>query len=137
MKKEFSRVFIKDEFGDILIMRDKKRPGIWNIPGGKQEPDEKPVDCAIREVREELSLDISDLEEIYSNDLVFNDEIWGSHFYFANTAKGKPTLNEPNKIEGVQFIDDLTKVEFSTGLNPLFDYIKNNESLSNKVTSWK
>ncbi|WP_442896384.1 NUDIX hydrolase [Enterococcus sp. BWR-S5] len=34
MKKEFSRVFIKDTSGDILVLRD--RDGMWNFPGGKQ-----------------------------------------------------------------------------------------------------
>lgn len=59
MKPEFSRVFIKDDLSDILVLKDRKRKGIWNIPGGKQEINETPVDCAIRELREELALEIS------------------------------------------------------------------------------
>ncbi len=43
MKPEFSRVFIKDDLGDILVLKDRKRKGIWNIPGGKQEINETPL----------------------------------------------------------------------------------------------
>lgn len=132
MNKSFSRVFIKDAAGDILVLRDRKE--MWNLPGGKQEIWETAVDCAIREVREEIALEISDLEEIYSNKLVFAGEEWEAHFYFADTAKGKPTLNEPNEIKGIQFINDLNNVDFSSGLDPLFNYLGENNVLDNKVT---
>ncbi|EPI00503.1 hydrolase, NUDIX family [Enterococcus faecalis 13-SD-W-01] len=135
MKKEFSRVFIKDMSGDILVLRD--REGMWNLPGGKQEIGENAIYCAIREVKEEIALEISDLEEIYSGDLIFNGIEWGAHFYFVNLTEGKPTLNEPNKIKGIQFIDDLKLVNFSPGLDPLFDYLNENDILCEKTTQWK
>ncbi len=137
MKPEFSRVFIKDDLGDILVLKDRKRKGIWNIPGGKQEINETPVDCAIRELKEELALEISELEEIYHADLVFDDVVWSAHFYFAGVVKGRPTLNEPHKIEGVQFISDLEQVSFSKDLQPLFDYLKASDILQDKVTEWR
>lgn len=137
MKPEFSRVFIKNDLGDILVLKDRKRKGIWNIPGGKQEINETPVDCAIRELREELALEISELEEIYHADLVFDDVVWSAHFYFAGVVKGRPTLNEPHKIEGVQFISDLEQVSFSKDLQPLFDYLKASDILQDKVTEWR
>lgn len=137
MKPEFSRVFIKDDLGDILVLKDRKRKGIWNIPGGKQEINETPIDCAIRELREELALEISELEEIYHADLVFDDVVWSANFYFAGVVKGRPTLNEPHKIEGVQFISDLEQVSFSKDLQPLFDYLKASDILQDKVTEWR
>lgn len=137
MKPEFSRVFIKDDLGDILVLKDRKRKGIWNIPGGKQEINETPIDCAIRELREELALEISELEEIYHADLVFDDVVWSAHFYFAGVVKGRPTLNEPHKIEGVQFISNLEQVSFSKDLQPLFDYLKASDILQDKVTEWR
>ncbi|EGO5066418.1 NUDIX hydrolase [Enterococcus faecalis] len=135
MKKCFSRVFIKDDSGDILVLRDRK--GGWNLPGGKQEAWESPIDCAIREVKEETALEISNLEEVYSNVLIFDDIKWTAHFYFANVSKGKPVLNERNKIKGIQFIDDLNIVNFSVGLDPLFAHLKKTKILENKITKWK
>lgn len=58
MKKEFSRVFLKDASGDVLVIRDRK--AVWNILGGKKEQGESSIACAIREVEEEISLTISD-----------------------------------------------------------------------------
>lgn len=134
MKKEFSRVFIKDACGDILVLRD--RDGEWNLPGGKQEKEEDAVTCAIREVNEELALEISDLEEIFSDDLTFEGVEWVAHFYFAGCAKGKPTLNEPNKIKGVQFISEFDNVAFSSGLDPLFEFLSKSKILDKKMTKW-
>jgi 8-oxo-dGTP diphosphatase len=44
----------------IVILRDNiptiPWPGHWDFPGGGREGDETPLDCALRELREELSL---------------------------------------------------------------------------------
>lgn len=134
MLKEFSRVFLKDKSGDFLVIRD--REGIWNIPGGKQELGESPSECAIREVHEETSLIISNLEEIYCSNLKFDNVEWRGHFFFANMVEGLPTLNEPNKIKGVQFITKLDEVNYSNGLSPLFSFLSENNILESKYTKW-
>ncbi len=49
--------------GRVLIARRpltaKVEAGKWEFPGGKVEVGERPEDCLIREIREELDLDIS------------------------------------------------------------------------------
>lgn len=134
MTKEFSRVFIKDESGNLLVIKD--RQGLWNFPGGKQEENEQAIVCAVREVKEELALEISRLESVFTDKLLFDGVEWIGHFYFAGVVKGKPTLNEPDKIKGVQFISDLEDVKFSSGLNPLLDFLTNKDVLTKKVTTW-
>jgi 8-oxo-dGTP diphosphatase len=46
----------------IVILRDDiptiPWPGFWDFPGGGREGDESPLDCALRELREELSFDL-------------------------------------------------------------------------------
>jgi len=46
----------------VLVHRRAKAPnaGLWVAPGGKLEPDESPMECAIREMREETGLEIAD-----------------------------------------------------------------------------
>lgn len=45
------------ENGRVLLgLRDA--PPIWNLPGGGVEPDEAPWDAVVREVREELDIEV-------------------------------------------------------------------------------
>ena len=48
--------------GKILLARrreDAPYPLMWEFPGGKLEPFEDPRDCVVREIREELAIEIS------------------------------------------------------------------------------
>jgi 8-oxo-dGTP diphosphatase len=46
----------------ITYLRDDKAgipfPGLWDLPGGGREADETPIECALREVKEEFGLQI-------------------------------------------------------------------------------
>lgn len=46
----------------ILIQKrpvDAMLGGLWEFPGGKKRPDEEPADAAVREIREELGINVS------------------------------------------------------------------------------
>jgi 8-oxo-dGTP diphosphatase len=50
-----------DEDGRVLIAQrpeGKSMAGLWEFPGGKVEEGERPEDCIIREMREELGITI-------------------------------------------------------------------------------
>jgi 8-oxo-dGTP diphosphatase len=49
---------IVDQDGEILMVQEGKEEvrGHWNLPSGRIEPDEDPIDCARREAREETGL---------------------------------------------------------------------------------
>ena len=53
--------------GKVLIAQ--RQPGShmeyrWEFPGGKLEPDETPEECIIREIKEEMDIDI-EVDDIY------------------------------------------------------------------------
>ncbi len=53
--------------GKILISRrkaDVPYPLLWEFPGGKMEKNEDPRDCVVRELKEELDMDIQ-VEDIF------------------------------------------------------------------------
>jgi 8-oxo-dGTP diphosphatase len=60
--KQIGVAIISNEVGEILI--DKRKMGgamggMWEFPGGKMEAGETVVDCIVREIREELAIEIS------------------------------------------------------------------------------
>ena len=58
---EGCQIVLVDHRGAVLLqLRDGKDwipyPGMWAVPGGMLEPGESPLDCIVREVREELGV---------------------------------------------------------------------------------
>ena len=52
---------IYNRAGHILLAQRSaimSNPLLWEFPGGKLEPNEQPADCLLREIKEELNLEI-------------------------------------------------------------------------------
>ena len=62
MPKEVACAIIRNDAGQILIGQRQEEgslPGYWEFPGGKLNKNETPEDCLIREIKEEINIDIS------------------------------------------------------------------------------
>lgn len=64
--KLLSKSFVYNSSGKILALRrspdSHNRPSQWDLPGGKVDQDEDPVEAAKREALEESGLEITDLK---------------------------------------------------------------------------
>lgn len=104
--------------GDAVLMLRKARghqKGIWNGLGGKAEPGEMPEACAVREVREEAGLEVTDLR--YRGLIVFprfdglND--WYVWIYLAS-ADGTPVGGDEGEVAWIDRAD-LATLELHEG----------------------
>ena len=69
MKEVSAAIIIRDQ--KVLMARraaGESLAGFWEFPGGKREADETISDCLIREIREELTLNIEVLGEFGVSD---------------------------------------------------------------------
>lgn len=89
----------------------------WSVPGGHLEFGETFEECAIREVKEETGLDITNIRFVAATNNIFSNEnkhsitIWLDSDWVA----GKPTIMEPDK-----FIDQQWRT-FQNLPAPLFE----------------
>lgn len=95
--------------GDETLLIHKKR-GVgsdqWVGPGGKVEPDETVRECVVREVREEVGIDVQDPEKV--GVFVYYSDDWDAvvHVFRATAYEGTP--EETAEADPAWFpVDDL------------------------------
>jgi 8-oxo-dGTP diphosphatase len=71
----------------------------WEFPGGKIEFDESPEDAIIREIQEELTLDISDLKFLITVEHSYPDFHLTMHTFLCKSDHSSPTLTEHLQYE--------------------------------------
>ncbi|MEM6848437.1 MAG: (deoxy)nucleoside triphosphate pyrophosphohydrolase [Pseudomonadota bacterium] len=84
-----------DDSGRILITQrpeGKAMAGLWEFPGGKVEPGERPEDALVRELSEELSLTVApqDLAPFTFASHGYNDFHLLMPLYICRTWRGEP-----------------------------------------------
>lgn len=80
--------------GDVLLIEKQRGLGEGKLvgPGGKLEADETPLECVVREVREELAVDLVDPYKVGEFTFRFGDEDPRLvHVFRANDLDGTPS----------------------------------------------
>lgn len=81
------------EGGKLLIshrLPSIRLPDLWEFPGGKIHPGETAEACAVREVREELGIDIEILGELLRRPYDYADRKVDLAFFVARRVAGTP-----------------------------------------------
>jgi len=88
------RIVLVNDAGEMLIMRrsptDPSNPGTWDLPGGRAEPDERLVETALRETKEECGIDAPRPELVYATSNPRRDGTGTWVFFLSRVAAGLP-----------------------------------------------
>ena len=84
---------IRDDAGDVLLVRTRKWSGLYGIPGGKIDYGETMAGAFIREAREETGLEIGGVAFALNQDCVEHPEFYRPRHYilvnFTASVKGR------------------------------------------------
>ena len=106
----------------------KDHPLKWEFPGGKIKNDETNEEALIREINEELSINIINYEELFSynfNYKDFNKKVF-IYFYLVNNFSGKVLNNFHKELKWIE-IKDIREYDFLEGDLKIIDHISSND----------
>ena len=96
--------------------------GIWEFPGGKVEENETFNSALMREIKEELSLNIKVGNIIATIDLNKTDKNIFVHYYFAIILSGQISLNVHSEFKWVQH-NQLKNFTYIDGDRHILNYL--------------
>ncbi|EJW19272.1 NUDIX domain-containing protein [Paenibacillus alvei] len=95
---------IRNHQGEILLVKRNRNPekGTWSIPGGKLDMYESLEACVIREVKEEVNLDITVTQLLCTAETIRpeNEEHWVSLIFDTTVQGGEARNNEADGAIG-------------------------------------
>ncbi len=95
---------IYGEDGRILIACrpiDTHKGGLWEFPGGKLDPGETPREALVRELREELAIEVVSCEPLTEIRHDYPEKSVLLDFWSVTEFRGEPAGNEGQPIEWV------------------------------------
>jgi len=122
-------VFVRDGKNVLLFHRTKNGEEYYAVPGGGVEPGETPEQAAVRELKEETSLDIVLGEKLGELEMDNNYQ----YFYIAKSWSGTPELGgeelekqSPTNIYQLEWvpIEYLRDVDLRNGARAMLEKIR-------------
>ena len=121
-RKGCSIIFINDENQILLFLRDNKPtipyPNMWDFLGGQIEEGETPAECIIREIKEEINLELKDFHYLMTEN--FPDRIEYVFYKRINLDISEIVLTEGQKIQWFTK-EELEQMETVLGVNKIID----------------
>jgi 8-oxo-dGTP diphosphatase len=133
-------IILEDEKGRVLLAQrpaDKSMPFLWEFPGGKVEPNETPEDALVREINEEIGIEVNqkDLQPFTFVSLTYPDFHIILLCYLCTTWKETPVARENQG--GMSWISpqDLTKYPMREANQKLIPLLQNRSKLQNSLNN--
>jgi len=107
---------------DQLLITQRSHPeklaGLWEFPGGKVEKGESLEACLVREISEELELNIANLTPYLVVEHDYGDFEIELHSFTANYDSGEIVLHSHKNAEWIS-VNQLTQYEFAPADKPI------------------
>ena len=117
--------------GRLLITQrplDKHLGGLWEFPGGKLEPEESFQECLVRELKEELGIEVLVGSMLAAVEHAYPEKLVRIQFYRCRLKAGTPVALECADFEWVR-ADELDGFVFPPADAGLLSQIKANSEL--------
>lgn len=133
--KKIAQIIFENDKGELLLyLRDNKPgipfPGHWDLIGGHVEEGETPEQALVREVKEELNIDLKDFKFFRKYECIEGDAYPNVKYIY--TGKINIPLDELTLMEGdyPRYFnrDEIAGIKFANILKRIVtDYINKNE----------
>ncbi len=117
---------IQNALGEILISerpKNKYKGGLWEFPGGKVESDETAFEALQRELKEELSIDVTSAEQFLQFQHDYTDRVVLLDVWKVTHFSGTPQGREGQLIRWV-LSNDLSQYPFPEGNHFILNQIR-------------
>lgn len=110
----------------LAVRRSETMPlsGFWEFPGGKLEIGESPEDCIVREIREELGVDIVVLDALPSSDYAYTpNKVIRLIPFTAQVLTGSIQLHEHDQLRWLA-LNELFEVTWAPADVAIVEYVE-------------
>lgn len=135
IRKAVRTFLINDNKVIALKYTTENNNGFYDIPGGKIEDNETSVDAAIREFKEETTMDIRNPK--YAGNLIveYPNRVFDFDIYITNDFSGIPSKTNDNTCEWID-IDKLLKKDKIFSVVHLLDKVHNYKLFNSSNFKW-
>jgi len=95
----------------------------WEFPGGKVEQGEDPIQALKREIREELHIEIQNIEFLMTVEHTYPDFHLVMHTYTCEISSGEPVLTEHFDMKWLP-VDKLDQLDWAAADIPIMKFLQ-------------
>ena len=106
----------------FLLHRNKKGVTQWELPGGKVEASESDEQAAVRELKEELGVDVRIVVELGNTKFSEGNTEFSYVWFLAEIEKGAPAVKEHETFDDLKSFsfDEMSDLELSGNMQKFY-----------------
>jgi ADP-ribose pyrophosphatase YjhB (NUDIX family) len=125
---------IRNEEGKVLML-DHKKTGLWTIPVGKVEECEHITDALIREMIEELSIQVKGFISVKDIKHPWSGGDFRTYIFNITSYTGEIRNNEPHKHPAMKWmaIEEIERLDTTYATQGALEYLKEHERFKQRI----